>query len=213
VSYKATAWAYDLPLIGPQKFVLVALADMADEEHSCYPGQRRLSTMTGFSVRTVQRALEQLEAHGLITREHRQGSRGFRTSDRYRLSVGTAALNFQHDTEPTWQSALMAESPIQRDSVSNPTRHSVRAIEPSVKPSEEPSGGHPPKPFCGKHPEGTDKPCKGCGDARRRYDTYVPEPAKVHIPPKRDITPAECDHKVMAGFCVHCGTEEEAIAS
>jgi hypothetical protein len=62
VSYKATGWAYDLPLRGPAKPVLVALADFADEAGSCYPGQDRLCQMTGLSIRTVRRALERLEA-------------------------------------------------------------------------------------------------------------------------------------------------------
>lgn len=47
MSYRALNWAWEADLPMPQKFVLVALADMADEKDSCYPGQERLARMTG----------------------------------------------------------------------------------------------------------------------------------------------------------------------
>lgn len=88
MSYKATNWAYDLPLKGSAKPVLVALADMADEAGSCYPGQAKIAGMTGFSERTVRTALVELESLGLLNRVARyEGIRG-RKSDRYVLSVG-----------------------------------------------------------------------------------------------------------------------------
>ena len=66
MSYKATNWAWELGLKMPEKFVLVALADMADEKQSCYPGQATLSRMTGASESTVRRALNRLEDGGLL---------------------------------------------------------------------------------------------------------------------------------------------------
>jgi DNA-binding transcriptional MocR family regulator len=88
VSYRATGWAYaqDVTPCGA-KFVLVALADFADEGHSCYPGQQRLAEMTGQSVDTVARHLKRLVELGYISKEHRQGKGGHRTSDRYWLTV------------------------------------------------------------------------------------------------------------------------------
>ncbi|MFJ4038229.1 helix-turn-helix domain-containing protein [Microbacterium sp. NPDC090007] len=88
MSYKATNWAWELGLKMPEKFVLVALADMADEKQSCYPGQATLSRMTGASERTVRRAITSLEDAGLLTREERRTEGGYRTSDRYVLQVG-----------------------------------------------------------------------------------------------------------------------------
>lgn len=87
MSYRATNWAYELDIKSPAKPVLVALADMADEASTCFPGQDRLAYMTGLSPRTVRRALDDLEAAGLITRTRRHDTRGVRSSDRYRLSV------------------------------------------------------------------------------------------------------------------------------
>lgn len=71
----------------PQKFVLVALADMADEKESCYPGQERLARMTGTSVSTVRRAVKSLEEMGALSRQARGVAGGGRTSDRYVLNT------------------------------------------------------------------------------------------------------------------------------
>ncbi len=79
------AWEADLPMA--QKFVLVALADMADEKETCYPGQERLAKMTGTSVSTVRRAVKTLEESGAISRQARGIAGGGRTSDRYFLNT------------------------------------------------------------------------------------------------------------------------------
>jgi hypothetical protein len=110
MSYKATNWAYEMPLRGTSKPVLIALADMADEDSTCYPGQERLSEMTGLSISSVARALKRLETLGLIVREHRYGARGYRTSDRYRLQLSVTLPESLPVTEPTRQSAYQAES-------------------------------------------------------------------------------------------------------
>lgn len=87
MGYKALNWAWDSDLPSTQKFVLVALADMADEKNSCYPGQDRLAAMTGTSVSTVRRALKELESMGALTRKPRGIAGGGRTSDRYVLNT------------------------------------------------------------------------------------------------------------------------------
>lgn len=126
MSYKATNWAYDLPLSGSKKFVLVALADMADEANSCYPGQQRLADMTGRSIATVRRALEALEELGLLEREHRIGAGGHRTSDRYRLKVGLTLPESLPLKMPTRQDAHSATRQSQPLTVSIPTAHPAR---------------------------------------------------------------------------------------
>ena len=87
MSYRELNWAWSAELPMTQKFVLVALADMADERGSCYPGQERLAQMTGTSVTTVRRAVKELEALGAITRQARGVPGGGRTSDRYVLNT------------------------------------------------------------------------------------------------------------------------------
>jgi hypothetical protein len=51
--YTTVSWAWQAAgLTSTQKFLLVALADMADENHSCFPGQATLAEMTGTSRRS-----------------------------------------------------------------------------------------------------------------------------------------------------------------
>ncbi|RFA14233.1 hypothetical protein B7R21_06445 [Subtercola boreus] len=133
MSYTATKWAYDLPLTGSAKGILVALADMADEANSCYPGQEKLAAMTGRSVKTIERALKYLEAAKLLVRVHRHGAQGWRTSDRYELQVDVLTVDLP-DKTPTSQTAHKAER-LQGnlsglpDNLSSPTRQGDGAEE------------------------------------------------------------------------------------
>lgn len=92
MSYRALNWAWEAKLPTSQKFVLVALADMADEHESCFPGQERLGRMIGATDRTVRAALVKLEDSGYISRTQRRGADGLRTSDRYALHVNRKIL-------------------------------------------------------------------------------------------------------------------------
>ena len=100
MSNEAINWAYKQALPSGEKFVIVALADFADHEWSCFPSQERLAQMTGQGVRTVRRHLDRLEEVGLISRESRRGKGGQRTSDRYYLQAAKMAGSEQ---EPTGQ--------------------------------------------------------------------------------------------------------------
>ena len=89
MSHVATAWAYRQHIDQGPKFVLVALADFADENGTCYPGQDRIARMTGMHRSSVVRHLKTLEELGLVSRTRRATTGGFRTSDRYVLHLGT----------------------------------------------------------------------------------------------------------------------------
>ena len=207
MSYKATNWAYDLRVASPMKPVVVALAEFADEEGSCFPGQQRIADMTGLSVRTVARALVKLEALGLISRQRRVDAYGHRTSDRYRLHLSVTMPETLPDTLPTRQRAYKAHSPSLPDTQSIPTGHGVRGT--TREPSEEPSGWTP-QPFCSKHPGGTTRKCTACGDARRAFDSRA-QLTLVHLTPT-PRAPLVCDHGRPAGTeCPICA--DEAVAS
>lgn len=82
-------WAYDLKLgHGIQKAVLIALADHADEENSCWPSIARLVRRVEFSKRAVQAAVHELQRRGLLTIEEKSG-----TASRYFLHVGESPMN------------------------------------------------------------------------------------------------------------------------
>lgn len=219
MSYQATAWAYELPLIGSQKFVLVALADMADESASCFPGQKRLAAMTGLSVRTVQRALEDLEAHGLITRQRRYAE-GYRTSDRYRLNLDVQMLGLD-DTVSGDNVSGDTES---RDTVTTlgdkyddlrrhhdvPKNHQLTTREPSGGDARE-------EPWrCVKHQKAPPVNCGMCADARRAFDQQqkLERDKPTPIPPRGD--PGECSpgkHRWIAdGTCLLCTARRRGVA-
>ncbi|PZE33992.1 hypothetical protein DEJ21_14175 [Curtobacterium sp. MCSS17_006] len=88
MAHEAITWAWSLPLKMSRKFVLIALADRADEEFSCFPGQENIARMTGSTSRTVRDAIADLEDMGLLTRARRLRNDGTRSSDRYVLNVG-----------------------------------------------------------------------------------------------------------------------------
>jgi len=90
MSHVATAWAYRQNIDAGPKFVLVALADFADEKGTCFPGQERLADMTGMHRSSVVRHIKTLEKLGLLTRTRRgrPDGRG-RSSDRYQLNLTT----------------------------------------------------------------------------------------------------------------------------
>lgn len=149
MSNRAITWAFDCDVEpGGAKFVLVALADFADESNSCYPSQDRLARMTAQSRATVGRHLASLEAQGFIARARRQTSAGYRTSDRFRLNVGgnVPMLQFEpkeNDAEPMSQ----FERPMSQMGgvLSNnfvdpmPQIETVSLREPSVNPQSDPS--------------------------------------------------------------------------
>lgn len=88
MSVQAIGWALDVRTgKATAKCVLVALANYADEEGVCWPGQATIARQTEMFVDSVQRRLRDLEAKGLIVRERRNGRRGARTTDRYRLQL------------------------------------------------------------------------------------------------------------------------------
>lgn len=86
-------WAFAQKVGGNEKLVLLALADHADEEWSCYPGMETLAAKASVSVRTVQNVLARLEEAGYLTRERRHSQNtGYRTSNRYTLLTANPAL-------------------------------------------------------------------------------------------------------------------------
>lgn len=92
MSAQAVTWAYKQNISPPTaKFVLVTLADAANGEGYCWPGQQRLMQLTGMSERALRDQIKTLESLGYIHRERRTRSNGSRTSDGYWL-LGFADL-------------------------------------------------------------------------------------------------------------------------
>lgn len=88
MSVEASAWAWSRDELGSRdRLVLLALADHADREGCCFPGQGSIAQKTGLSRDTVGRAVRHLERAGYLEREPRTRGDGGRTSDLYKLAV------------------------------------------------------------------------------------------------------------------------------
>jgi hypothetical protein len=74
------------------------LADYADEQHASWPSINTMSLEMGCSVRSVQRAIDLLEKHGLVMVESRQAKNGRQMSNRYFLAVDGLFVGCQSDT-------------------------------------------------------------------------------------------------------------------
>ena len=65
--------------------VYMYLHDRSDAAGICWPGVKTIAADLKLSRRTVQRALNDLERAGLVTRQSRRRPNGSLTSNRYQL--------------------------------------------------------------------------------------------------------------------------------
>jgi len=90
MSIKALNWAFSVNMKSGPKFVLVALANYADEEMSCYPSYDQLSEMTGIAPRTIGAHLTKMEEEGIISRTRKRYKDG--NYGGYRFTLHTQIL-------------------------------------------------------------------------------------------------------------------------
>lgn len=88
MSVTAIAWAWTINGLAPDtKFVLLALADQADDTGYCCPSQRLIAQLVEMGESAVRCQLKTLQEAGLLTAEVRSSSDG-RGSNAYRLRIG-----------------------------------------------------------------------------------------------------------------------------
>ncbi|WP_254659330.1 helix-turn-helix domain-containing protein [Mycobacterium malmoense] len=84
MSWKALDWATDLNIrSATAKFILLLLANKADENFSCFPSVNTLMAESSAGRSTVLRALKKLEVDGLITRNPQFHDSGAQRANRY----------------------------------------------------------------------------------------------------------------------------------
>jgi helix-turn-helix protein len=153
MSIQAMNWAIAREVAPPtRKFVLVLLANYADERNTCFPGQELLARNIGICTREVRRHIAALEEAGLISRERRQRVNGSRTSDRFTLNIVDKATLPDLDTHRTPVSSghpgpnLAGTSVLSRSergsgrSISTETASQESQSRPSPQPSKSDSG-------------------------------------------------------------------------
>lgn len=130
---KAISWAFEQPLAGNEKTVLLALADHARDDGTCWPGFALVAQKAYVSEKTVQRIIRKLEEGGYLERVRRQDPDGGRRPDLIRLSMGA---NGQGDRLPK-ETLEGGQQDTPRAGGNEPLEPSVsvaRASTPSSKP-------------------------------------------------------------------------------
>lgn len=121
----------------------MCLANYANERGECWPSQKTIACEAELSERATRDWLQKLEAQGFIERTRRHRADGSRTSDHVVLNL-TRRPN-SGDNNLTADSAARPDLPAADAKPSGTScrtyRRDVPGIEPSPKPSIEPSSG------------------------------------------------------------------------
>ena len=136
MSFQAMAWAIEQSPSWRGKFVLIMLANYADEDGVAFPSIKKLQTDCGVGRDTIVRAIKELERLGLVTIERRKVE-GVYLRNRYTLVLHPVDANSR---------PVVADS----DQGSRSERPGVVAqSDPNLsdKPIKEPSPLNPPKDF------------------------------------------------------------------
>jgi len=118
MSLHAMSWAREVMPEMPEsikagpRLLLLLMADYANEQGVCWPSVRRLADEMACSRSTVQRAIEALVEHGIMTVVARKTPTGRQTSNFYRLAMDNDQQQPQAADEPSPEEleALMAGS-------------------------------------------------------------------------------------------------------
>lgn len=145
----------------------------------------------GLSGRQIDTTLTALHEKGRLTRYSVDGE----------AYIQVQGWEHQRISNPTI-------SEIPTESIANDSRIGTRSLRLEGKGGERKGGETPPTPYCVKHPGGTDKPCRACGDARRAFEAWQIAEKKKPTPKTTMPRPSECNHpknRVQDGYCQRCG--------
>jgi hypothetical protein len=87
------ALVWELRLPPTQKFVLMAIADEANDEGYCFPSHRHLAQKCSINERSVRRMIGVSAADGYVVVKKRFTNRGARTSNGYQLTLDHPRTN------------------------------------------------------------------------------------------------------------------------
>lgn len=130
MSIRLMTWAWDLELPIGEKMVLLKLADRANDDGECWPGQEELARQCSMSVRAIRDNLTRLVNRGLVGVEYRNfGMR--RGSNVYRINTVQDGVK-KAESRPADSAARLDSRPADGDI---PTGSRCRSYkeEPSLK--------------------------------------------------------------------------------
>lgn len=87
MSIKCMNWAWNIELQPAVKLVLLKLADRANDDGECWPGQDTVAASCSMSERSVMRHIASLEALGCLSVDRRKGEDGRRETNVYHLNL------------------------------------------------------------------------------------------------------------------------------
>lgn len=136
------SWALkqDLPT-GP-KFVLVALANRANENGFCWPSQKDLAQQTGISQRSIVNHIKDLCKWGYLSVSQRRREDGYKTSNGYKIETSSAAISGEIVSGEIVSGEKTARSQVQ------PLRNNITTnvvIETSLEPTGHLANGQSPE--------------------------------------------------------------------
>ena len=85
MSLKQTQWAWSIQIKSGPKYVLLALADYADDFGKCYPSLKQLQKKTGISRSALINHLMLLRNENLISVQKQYDKNGYRRQNLYFL--------------------------------------------------------------------------------------------------------------------------------
>lgn len=231
MSFAALDWAWKVRTgSAGRKAVLMALAQFADDEGVCYPGQDTLARHTELSERSVREHLIWLEAHGFIIRtERRWTDSKKRRTDLYELQIGhEPGPETYRKISPVGGNTPPANSAGSQEAVAHdadggasgpadpasgcaasddrPTNRQILPVAPTGK-----SCTNQPADFAGY--ESSDKNRKGSSwDARSRFfpmtEEWVPDEHSLRLPlMTAGLAMAEITPEVVTEFVGHWSTQ------
>lgn len=175
MSYQAQTWASKCKTdsIGAQ-FILVVLANYADESGECFPSISTLAEQTRQSPATVRRRLRDLEEQGFIERVEQFRSNGTQTVNIFRLLMGqnsgSEGMGVPSQSERGTLSICEGD-PLTSE---RGTQSSVIGQEPSFEPSYEPIPPLPPEGgvACGLKTDEGDEANGGDAPDATQFDAF-----------------------------------------
>lgn len=132
MSVKALTWSFNLCLQDmAAKAVLHALADHADENGRCWPSLGRIARFAGCSESTARRALQRVEALGIVRRDAREGQ-----SDIYTLNTDWDPC---HADTPVKSEGVSSSAPPLSACKGTPVNLQGEGCQPDTRTVKEPS--------------------------------------------------------------------------
>lgn len=129
-------WAWQLHLKPTIKFVLMALADAADDEGHCWPSVPTLAHKTCMDERSVQRILKVLKDSCFIEVQARYRNDGSPTSNKYRLALITTGDNLSPPQRQYKHQVVVSASPRGGAGVTQTTTESEFNQKPPLQNNE-----------------------------------------------------------------------------